>query len=87
MIYERPDIPVWGCGRSPTTAGSSVMLVNKGTEERELLYLSHLGDPMAAEDPRAFNRWSISSRRSPKWWGRSVLYVVTALNAARYKSC
>ncbi len=63
------------------------MLVNKGTEERELLYFKDLGDPMAPKIDAPFQPLVDKFEAEFKVVGLvgNRLYVVTDLNAARYK--
>ena len=56
LIYERPDDPDLAFAGEVSHDGRYLlMLVNKGTDERDLLYFKDLGDPDGAEDRRSFS--------------------------------
>jgi prolyl oligopeptidase len=88
VIYERPDNPDLGFAGEVSHDGRFLlMLVNKGTEERELLYFKDLGDPMAPRIDAPFQPLVDQFEAEFKVVGSigDRLYVVTDLNAARYK--
>ena len=88
MIYERPDDPDLGFAGEVSHDGRYLlMLVNKGTEKRDLLYFKDLGDPMAPKIDAPFQPIVDKFEAEFKVAGAigNRLYVVTDLNAARYK--
>jgi prolyl oligopeptidase len=88
VIYERPDNPDLGFAGEVSHDGRFLlMLVNKGTEERELLYFKDLGDPMAPKIDAPFQPLVDQFEAEFKVVGLigDRLYVVTDLNAAKYK--
>jgi prolyl oligopeptidase len=88
VIYERPDDPDLGFAGEVSHDGRFLlMLVNKGTAERELLYFKDLGDPMAPKFDAPFQPLVEKFEAEFKVVGLmgNRLYVVTDLNAARYK--
>jgi prolyl oligopeptidase len=88
VIYERPDDPDLGFAGEVSYDGRFLlMLVNKGTEERELVYFKDLGDPMAPKMDAPFQPLVDKFEAEFKVVGSigNRLYVVTDLNAARYK--
>jgi prolyl oligopeptidase len=88
VIYERPDDPDLGFAGEVSHDGRFLlMLVNKGTEEREMLYFKDLGDSMAPKIDAPFQPLVDKFEAEFKVVGLigNRLYVVTDLNAARYK--
>jgi prolyl oligopeptidase len=88
VIYERPDNPDLGFAGEVSHDGRFLlMLVNKGTEERELLSFKDLGDPMAPKIDAPFRPLVDKFEAEYKVVGLigNRLYVVTDLNATRYK--
>lgn len=88
LIFERSDDPNLYFGGVVTHDGRFLlMLVNKGTEVQDLLYFKDLGDPMAPKIDAAFRPIVDKFEADFKVAGSigNRLYVVTDLNAARYK--
>jgi prolyl oligopeptidase len=88
MIYERADDPDLGFGADVTHDGRFVlMLVNKGTDERDLVYFKDLGDPIAPKIDAPFQPIVDKFEADFKIAGAigNRLFLVTDLNAPRYK--
>ena len=88
VIYERPDDPDLGFAGEVSHDGRYLlMLVNKGTEKRDLLYFKDLGDPMAPKIDGPFQPIvdKVEAEFNVAGAIGNRLYVVTDLNAARYK--
>jgi prolyl oligopeptidase len=88
VIYERPDDSDLAVGVEVSHDGRFLlMLVSKGTERRELLYFKDLGDPMAPKIDAPFQPIVDNFEADFKIAGSigNRLFVVTDLNAARYK--
>jgi len=88
LIHERPDDPDLAIGGVVSHDGRYLlMVVNKGTDVRNLLYFKDLGDPMAPKIDAPFQPIVDKVEAEFKVAGSigNRLYVVTDLNAARYK--
>jgi prolyl oligopeptidase len=88
LIYERPDDPDLAFDGEVSHDGRYLLvLVNRGTEERDLLYYKDLGDPAAPKIDAPFQPIVDKFEAEFKVAGSigTRLYVVTDLNAARYK--
>jgi prolyl oligopeptidase len=88
VIYERPDDPDLGFGAEASHDGRFlVMLVNKGTDERDQVYFKDLGDPLAPKIDAPFQSIVDKFEAEFKIVGSvgNKLFAVTDLNAARYK--
>jgi prolyl oligopeptidase len=88
VIYERSDDPDLAVGVEVSHDGRFLlMLVSKGTENRELLYSKDLGDPMAPKIDAPFEPIVDKFEADFKIVGSigTQLFVVTDLDAARYK--
>ena len=88
LIYERPDDADLAFDVEVTHDGRYlVMLVNRGTEERNLLYFKDLGDPATPKIDTPFQPVVDKFEAGFKIAGSigTRLYVVTDMNAARYK--
>ena len=88
LIYERPDDADLAFDVEVTHDGRYlVMLVNRGTEERNLLYFKDLGDPATPKIDTPFQPVVDKFEAGFKIAGSigTRLYVVTDVNAARYK--
>jgi prolyl oligopeptidase len=88
VIYERPDDSDLGFAGEVSQDGRYLlMLVNKGTEKRDLLYFKDLGDPMAPKIDAPFQPIvdKVEAEFNVAGAIGNRLYVVTDLNAARYK--
>ena len=88
LIYERSDDPDLAFNAEVSHDGRFLlMLVNKGTEERYLLYFKDLGDPKAPKIDAPFQPIVDKFEAEFKVVGTvgNRLYVVTDLNAPRYK--
>jgi len=88
LIYERTDDPDLAFGAMVSHDGRFLlMLVNKGTEVRNLLYFKDLGDPLTPKIDAPFQPIVDKVEADFKIAGAigSRLYVVTDLDAARYK--
>ncbi len=88
MIYERSDDPDLAFDGEVSHDGRFLlMLVNKGTEERDLLYFKDLGDPTMPKIDAPFQPIIDKFEAEFKVAGSigNRLYVVTDLNAPRYK--
>jgi prolyl oligopeptidase len=88
VIYERPDDPDLAVGVEISHDGRFLlMLVSKGTENREQLYFKDLGDPLAPKIDAPFQPIVDTFEADFKIAGTlgDRLYAVTDLNAARYK--
>jgi prolyl oligopeptidase len=88
MIYERSEDPDLAFDGEVSHDGRFLlMLVNKGTEERDLLYFKDLGDPTMPKIDAPFQPIIDKFEAEFKAVGSigNRLYVVTDLNAPRYK--
>ncbi|MBV9106081.1 MAG: S9 family peptidase [Verrucomicrobia bacterium] len=88
LIYERSDDPDLGFGAEVSHDGRYLlMLVNKGAEDRDLLYFKDLGDPKAPNIEAPFQPIVDKFEGEFKVVGSigNRLYLVTDLNAPRYK--
>ncbi len=88
LIYERSDDPDLAFDGEVSHDGRFlIMLVNKGTEERDLLYFKDLGDPRAPNIDAPFQPIDDKFEAEFKVAGAigSRLYLVTDLDAPRYK--
>jgi prolyl oligopeptidase len=88
LIYERPDDPDLAFNVQVSHDGRFLLLlVNRGTEERDLLYYKDLGDPATPKIDAPFQPIVDKFEADFKVAGSigTRLYVVTDLNAARYK--
>jgi prolyl oligopeptidase len=88
LIYERSDDPDLGFGAEVSHDGRYLlMLVNKGTEERDLLYFKDLGDAKAPNIDAPFQPIVDKFEAEFKVVGSTGnrLYIMTDLNAPRYK--
>jgi len=88
LIYERADDPDLAFGGEVSHDGRFLlMLVNKGAEPRDLLYFKDLGDPMAPKIDAPFQPIVDMVEAEFKVAGSigNRLFVVTDLNAAKYK--
>jgi prolyl oligopeptidase len=88
LIYERPDDPDLTFGGEVSHDGRFLLMeVQKGTEERNLLYFKDLGDSMTPKVDAPFQPIVEKFEGAFKLVGSSGnrLYVVTDLDAARYK--
>jgi prolyl oligopeptidase len=88
LIYERTDDPDLAFDNEVSHDGRYLlMLVNRGTEQRNLLYYKDLGDPATPKIDAPFQPVVDKFEAEFKVAGSigTRLYVVTDLNAARYK--
>jgi prolyl oligopeptidase len=88
LIYERPDDPdLSSAGEVSHDGRYLLMQVNKGTDERNLLYFKELGDPMAPKIDAPFQTIIDKFEAQLKVVGsvRNRLFAVTDLGAPRYK--
>ena len=88
LIYEQSDDPDLAFDGEVSHDGRFlIMLVNKGTEERDLLYFKDLGDPRAPNIDAPFQPIDDKFEAEFKVAGAigSRLYLVTDLGAPRYK--
>jgi prolyl oligopeptidase len=88
LIYERTDDPDLAFDTEVSHDGRYLlMLVNRGTEQRNLLYYKDLGDPATPKIDAPFQPIVDKFEAEFKVAGSigTRLYVVTDLNAARYK--
>jgi prolyl oligopeptidase len=88
VIYERRDDPDLAVSVVVSHDGRFLlMLVSKGTENRELLYFKDLGDPLKPRIDAPFQPIVDAFEADFKIVGAigNRLYVVTDLNAERYK--
>jgi prolyl oligopeptidase len=88
LIYERPDDPDLAFNAEVSHDGRYLLLlVNRGTEERDLLYCKDLGNPATPKIDAPFQPIVDKFEADFKVAGSigTRLYVVTDLNAARYK--
>ena len=88
MIYERPEDPDLAFDTDVSHEGRFLlMLVNKGTEQRDLLYFKDLGDPAAPKIDAPFQPIVDKFEADFKVAGliSNRLFLVTDLDAARYK--
>jgi prolyl oligopeptidase len=88
LIYERTDDPDLAFDSEVSHDGRYLlMLVNRGTEQRNLLYYKDLGDPATPKIDAPFQPIVDKFEAEFKVAGSigTRLYVVTDLNAARYK--
>jgi prolyl oligopeptidase len=88
VIYERPDDPDLAFAAEVSHDGRFlVMLVNKGTDERDLVYFKDLGDPLAPKIDAPFQPIVDKFEAEFKIMGSigDRLFAVTDLTAARYK--
>jgi prolyl oligopeptidase len=88
LIYERTDDPDLAFDSEVSHDGRYLlMLVNRGTEQRNLLYFKDLGDPATPKIDAPFQPIVDKFEAEFKVAGSigTRLYVVTDLNAPRYK--
>ncbi len=88
MIYERSDDPDLAFDGEVSHDGHYLlMLINKGTEEKDLLYFKDLGDPTMPKIEAPFQPIIDKFEAEFKVVGSigTRVYVVTDLNAPRYK--
>jgi len=88
LIYERPDDPDLSSSGAVSHDGRYLFVqVNKGTDERNLLYFKELGDPMAPKIDAPFQTIIDKFEAQLQVVGSvgSRLFVVTDLGAPRYK--
>ena len=88
LIYARADDPDLAFGAAVSHDGRFLlMVVNKGTEVRNFLYFKDLGDPMAPKIDAPFQPIvdKVEADFKPAGTIGNRLFVVTDLNAARYK--
>jgi prolyl oligopeptidase len=88
LIYERPDDPDLAFDVEVSRDGQYLlMLVNRGTEERNLMYFKDLGDPATPKIEAPFQPIVDKFEAAFKVAGLigTRLYAVTDLNAPRYK--
>ena len=88
MIYERSDDPDLAFDGEVSHDGRYLlMLINKGTEEKDLLYFKDLGDPTMPKIEAPFQPIIDKFEAEFKVVGSigTRVYVVTDLNAPRYK--
>jgi prolyl oligopeptidase len=88
LIYERVDDPDLAFAGEVSHDGRFLlMMVNKGTEEKELVYFKDLGEPAAPKIDAPFQPIVDKFEAEFKVVGTigDRLYVVTDLNAPRYK--
>jgi prolyl oligopeptidase len=88
LIYERTDDPDLAFDSEVSHDGRYLlMLVNRGTEQRNLLYYKDLGDPATPKIDAPFQPIVDKFEAEFKVAGSigTRLYVVTDLNAPRYK--
>lgn len=88
LVYERPDDPDLSSSGAVSHDGRYLFVqVNKGTDERNLLYFKELGDPMAPKIDAPFQTIIDKFEAQLQVVGSvgSRLFVVTDLGAPRYK--
>src|SRR5260370_1539638 len=88
LIYERPDDPDLTAGGGVSHDGRYLFLqVNKGTDERHLLFFKELKDPMAPQIDAPFQTIIDKFEAEVRIVGSvgSRLFAVTDLDAPRYK--
>ncbi len=88
MIYERPDDPDLTFESEVSYDGRYLFtIMEKGTEQQNLLYFKDLGDPMAPKIDANFQPIVDKFESEYKIIGSigSHLYIVTDLNAPRYR--
>jgi prolyl oligopeptidase len=88
LIYERPDDPDLSAGGGVSHDGRYLFLqVNKGTDERNLLFFKELKDPMAPQIDAPFQTIIDKFEAEVRIVGSvgSRLFAVTDLDAPRYK--
>jgi prolyl oligopeptidase len=88
MIYERSDDPDLAFDGEVSHDGRYLlMLINKGTEEKDLLYFKDLGDPTMPKIEAPFQPIIDKFEAEFKVVGSigNRVYLVTDLNAPRYK--
>jgi len=88
MIYERPEDPDLAFDTDVSREGRFLLMqVNKGTEQRDLLYFKDLGDPAAPKIDAPFQPIVDKFEADFKVAGLigNRLFLVTDLDAARYK--
>jgi prolyl oligopeptidase len=88
LIYERPDDPDLACGGGVSHDGRYLFVqVNKGTDERNLLYFKDLRDPMAPKIDAPFQTIIDKFEAQLQVVGSvgNRLFVMTDLGAPRYK--
>jgi prolyl oligopeptidase len=88
IIYERPDDPDLAFSAEVSHDGRFLlMLVNKGSDERALLYFKDLEDPQVPKIDAPFKPIVDKFEAELKVVGSigNRLYIVTDLDAARYK--
>ena len=88
LIYERPDDPDLSVGGGVSHDGRYLFLqVNKGTDERNLLFFKELKDPMAPQIDAPFKTIIDKFEAEVRIVGSigSRLFAVTDLDAPRYK--
>jgi prolyl oligopeptidase len=88
LIYERPDDPDLSVGGSVSRDGRYLFLqVNKGTDERNLLFFKELKDPMAPQIGAPFQTIIDKFEAEVRVVGSvgSRLFAVTDLDAPKYK--
>jgi prolyl oligopeptidase len=88
MIYERPEDPDLTFDSVVSHDGRYLFaIVEKGTQERNLLYFKDLGDPMAPNVDAGFQPIVDKFDAEYKIAGsiRNQLYIITDLGAPRYR--
>src|SRR5271166_4655429 len=88
LIYKPPDHPNRAPGGGVSHGGRYLFLqVNKGTDERNLLFFKELKDPMAPQIDAPFQAIVDKFEAEVRIVGSigSRLFAVTDLNAPRYK--
>ena len=88
LIYERPDDPDLSVGGGVSHDGRYLFVqVNKGSDERNLLFFKELKDPMAPKIDSPFQTIIDQFEAEVRVIGSvgSKLFAVTDLNAPRYK--
>jgi prolyl oligopeptidase len=88
LIYQRPDDPDLSVGGGVSHDGRYLFVqVNKGTDERNLLFFKELVDPMAPEIDAPFRTIIDNFAAEVRVVGSigNRLFAVTDLNAPRYK--